>query len=115
MLRKQFSFRTSPVCRENLDQIHFPVVIKPGRSFGGGGISFVDSGTLFEEIVDESIQKFGPLLIQEKIPYQERYSVAILMNQDHVMKNCCVLMASRSYPGHAGPATVVESVDRPDS
>lgn len=100
--------------RENLDQIRFPVVIKPVRSFGGVGISFVDSGNLVEKIVDESIQKFGPLLIQEKIPYRERYSVAILMNQDQVMKNCCVLMASRSYPVHAGPATVVESVDRPD-
>lgn len=101
-------------CRDLLDQIPFPAVVKPVRSGGGAGISFVDSGTQLEEIVEKSIQQFGPLLIQEKIPYQERYSVAILMNKDHDMKRCCVLKALRRYPVNTGPATVVESVHRPD-
>jgi predicted ATP-grasp superfamily ATP-dependent carboligase len=100
--------------RDKLDQIKFPAVVKPVRSYGGVGISFVDSKAGLEEILDESLQKFGPLLIQEKIPYLERYSVAVLMNKDHVLKNCCVLKAMRSYPINAGPATVVESVNRPD-
>jgi carbamoylphosphate synthase large subunit len=102
------------VCRDLLDQITFPAVVKPVRGFGGIGISFVDSSTQLEEIVEKSMQQFGPLLIQEKIPYQERYSVAILMNKDHEMKNCCVLKALRMYPMNTGPATVVESVNRPD-
>jgi predicted ATP-grasp superfamily ATP-dependent carboligase len=102
------------VCRDLLDQITFPAVIKPVRGAGGDGISFIDSGTQLEEIVEKSIQQFGPLLIQEKIPYRERYSVAILMNKDHDMRSCCVLKALRTYPVNTGPATFVESVNRPD-
>lgn len=101
-------------CRDILNTIPFPVVVKPVRSAGGIGISFVDSGTQLEETVEKSIQQFGPVLIQEKIPYQERYSVAILMNRDHDMRRCCVLKALRTFPVNTGPATVVESVSRPD-
>jgi predicted ATP-grasp superfamily ATP-dependent carboligase len=101
-------------CREILDTIAFPVVVKPIRSAGGIGISFVDSGTQLEKTVEKSIQQFGPVLIQEKIPYRERYSVAILMNRDHDMRRCCVLKALRTFPVNTGPATVVESVSRPD-
>jgi len=101
-------------CRDALDKIAFPVVVKPIRSGGGIGISFVDSCTQLEEIVEKSIQQFGPLLIQEKIPYHERYSVAIIMNKDQDMKSCCVLQALRMYPVETGPATIVESVNRPD-
>ena len=101
-------------CREILDTITFPVVVKPVRSAGGIGISFVDSGTQMEETVEKSIQQFGPVLIQEKIPYRERYSVGILMNMDHDMRRCCVLRALRTFPVNTGPATVVESVSRPD-
>ena len=95
-------------------QIPFPAVIKPIRSLGGVGVSFVDSPDILKRIHAESMKQFGPVLIQEKIPYEERYSVAILMNFSHSMRRCCVLRAIRCYPLDTGPASFVESVDRPD-
>ena len=89
---------------ERTKNLKFPVVIKPVRSRGGHGISFVDSRHQLKEIYDDSLKKFGPLLIQEKIPYEERYSVAILMNNEQAMKRCCVLRANRFHPISSGPA-----------
>jgi len=92
----------------------FPAVIKPIRSLGGVGISFVDSPHGFKKLFDESVKNFGPVVIQEKIPYDERYSVAILMDYSQSMRRCCVLKAIRSYPVETGPASFVETVYRPD-
>ncbi len=94
-------------------QFKFPLVIKPVRNKGGTGISFIDSDLNLKEIVDDSLKKFGPLLIQEKIPYEERYSVAILMNNEQIMKRCCVLHAKRFHPISNGPASFVETVNKP--
>jgi len=95
------------------NQLKLPLVIKPIRGRGGVGITFVDYSNLLKEIYGESQKNYGPLIIQEKIPYQERYSVAILMNSDQVMKRCCVLRAIRFHPIHNGPASFVETVDKP--
>ncbi len=94
-------------------QLKFPLVIKPIRNKGGTGISFIDSRSHFTEIYYDSLKKFGPLLIQEKIPYEERYSVAILMNNEQIMKRCCVLRAKRFHPISNGPASFVETVNKP--
>jgi predicted ATP-grasp superfamily ATP-dependent carboligase len=94
--------------------IPFPAVIKPTRSLGGVGISFVNSPDSLKKIYTESVKSFGPVLIQEKIPYDERYSVAILMDFNQSMRRCCVLKAIRCYPIDTGPASLVETVDRPD-
>ena len=97
-----------------IDQITFPAVIKPTRSLGGVGISFVNSPDSLEKIFTESVKNFGPVILQEKIPYDERYSVAILMDFNQSMRRCCVLKAVRCYPIDTGPASFVETVDRPD-
>jgi predicted ATP-grasp superfamily ATP-dependent carboligase len=98
---------------EKSGKLKFPVVFKPVRSRGGLGISFIDSGDQIKDIFNDSFKKFGPLLIQEKIPYKERYSVAILMNNEQVMKRCCVLHAKRFHPLSNGPASFVETVNKP--
>ena len=51
---------------------------------------------------NESVKKFGPVIIQEKIPYDERYSVAILMDYSQSMRRCCVLKAIRCHPIDTG-------------
>jgi len=91
-----------------------PLVIKPVRSLGGVGISFVDSEDRVKTIHGEVTKQFGPVIIQERIPYEERYSVAILMNFSQSMRRCCVLRAIRCHPLNTGPASFVESVNRPD-
>ena len=96
------------------EDLQFPVVIKPVRSLGGVGISFVDSTDTLEKILTESVKNFGPVLVQEKIPYAERYSVALLMDYSQSVRRCCVLRAIRCYPMDTGPASFVETVDRPD-
>lgn len=100
--------------RSELGTIQFPAVIKPVRGLSGSGIAFVNSGDDLINAYEERIKKFGQLMIQEKIPYTERYSVACIMNFDHCMRRFCVLKAVRCYPVSTGPATIVESVNRPD-
>jgi predicted ATP-grasp superfamily ATP-dependent carboligase len=100
--------------RNALDRLKFPAVIKPVRGLSGGGISFVNSGDELQKRFDEMIKKFGQVMIQERIPYTERYSVACIMNFDHCLRKFCVLKVIRCYPVSTGPATTVESVDRPD-
>ncbi len=100
--------------RDKLDTINFPAVIKPIRALSGRGISFVNSADELMKRYEDTIKKFNPLMIQEKIPYTERYSVACIMNFDHCMRKFCVLKAVRCYPASTGPATIVESVNRPD-
>ena len=95
-------------------QIPFPAVIKPIRSLGGVGISFVNSPDVLKKMYIESVKYFGPVVIQEKIPYDERYSVAVLMDYNQSMRRCCVLRVIRCYPTNTGPASFVETVDRPD-
>lgn len=111
---KSYSIESADAWERKSGQIPFPAVIKPIRSLGGVGISFVDSPETLKKIHTESVKQFGPVLIQEKIPYEERYSVAILMNFSHSMRRCCVLRAIRCHPLDTGPASFVESVDRPD-
>jgi predicted ATP-grasp superfamily ATP-dependent carboligase len=96
------------------DQVQFPMVIKPIRGRGGEGISLVNSAKEFQKIGEESIKKWGPVLLQEKIPYSERYSVVILMNFNQQMKRFCVLREIRYFPLETGPATFVETINRPD-
>ncbi len=97
-----------------INLLPFPAVIKPIRSLGGVGISFVTSQDTLNEIYTSSVKNFGPVLIQEKIPYDERYSVAVLMDFNQSMRRCCVLKVIRCYPMDTGPASCVETVDRPD-
>jgi len=107
-------FESAEAWERKGDDLRFPVVIKPVRSLGGVGISFVDSTDSLEKILTESVKNFGPVLVQEKIPYDDRYSVALLMDYSQNMRRCCVLRAIRCYPMDTGPASFVETVDRPD-
>ena len=94
--------------------VPFPAVIKPKRGLGGVGISFASSPAELKEMVRSAEDRFGPVLIQEKIPYQRRYSVALLLNNEHETRLSCVLEAIRCNPAGTGPACCVESVIRPD-
>jgi predicted ATP-grasp superfamily ATP-dependent carboligase len=99
---------------ECISEIEYPVVFKPSCGAGGKGIQFLDSAAQHPEISEWSLSENNPGLLQEKIPYDERYSVAILMNFSHNIRRCCVLRALRCHPMNTGPASFVESVDRPD-
>ena len=111
---RSYSVDALDVCEPANKNAPVPLVIKPVRSLGGVGITFTNSAENVKEIYNETVSRFGPVLIQERIPYTERYSVAILMNFSQEMRRCCVLRAIRCHPLHTGPASFVESADRPD-
>jgi predicted ATP-grasp superfamily ATP-dependent carboligase len=96
------------------ENLHFPAVIKPFRGHGGEGVSFINSVDPLIGTYAETVRKFGPVMIQEKIPYNERYSVAVIMNFDQEIRISCVLRELRYYPVDSGPATFVETIKRPD-
>lgn len=100
---------------ENIaDSISFPAVIKPFRGHGGQGVSFINSVDPIISDYEETVRRFGPVMIQEKIPYNERYSVAVIMNFDQEIRLSCVLKELRYFPVDSGPATFVETIKRPE-
>lgn len=94
--------------------IRGPAVIKPCRGHGGQGVSFINSIDPLQKNYEETVRKFGPVMVQEKVPYNERYSVAVIMNFDQEIRLSCVLKELRYFPVDSGPSTCVETIHRPE-
>ena len=113
-----FFFKDPDNCRAEFEDLasslQFPAVIKPYRGHGGEGVSFIDSADMLIDSCRETIRKCGPVMVQEKILYNERYSVAVIMNFDQEIRLSCVLKELRYFPVDSGPSTCVESIHRPD-
>jgi predicted ATP-grasp superfamily ATP-dependent carboligase len=96
-----------------IPDIDFPAVLKPNRESGGKGIMFVDSPDLLPGIAYEYLEKYGPFLLQEKIPFKTKYTVGALCNSEHELRRICVIKELRNYPIETGQACFVETVNIP--
>ncbi len=103
---------------DDLDEIRkeldFPVVIKPNRGTGGKGITVVDSPEKLKSTYNYVLNQYGPSIIQEKIPFKDKYTVGALFNRDSKVRRVCVLKEVRWYPVDAGAASFVETVKQSD-
>lgn len=96
------------------DKLQYPVLIKPRTGFGSRGIALCKT---YEELViryDEHFKIFGPLLLQEYIPYGGEVGVYALCNFNSEPRAVCVQRRIRSYPISGGPSTHRESVENPE-
>lgn len=95
-------------------ELNFPVVIKPHRGEGAEGLTYVYSLDKLKNTYTKVQNQYGPSMIQEYIPYEEKYSVAALFNRDSKPRRVCVLKFIREYPITGGTATFTEGAERPD-
>ncbi|WP_300333293.1 ATP-grasp domain-containing protein [Methanocalculus sp.] len=96
------------------NEIEYPVTIKPTRMSGGNGITFVYESDKLRDAYDSVLRRYGPSIIQEKIPFFEKYTVGCILNRDSKVRRVCVLKEARNYPIETGPACCIETVHQPD-
>jgi predicted ATP-grasp superfamily ATP-dependent carboligase len=94
--------------------LEFPAVLRPSTGCGGKGITFVSSLKELHSIKKGFFNDHGPYMIQEKIPFRNKYTVGVLCNADSKVRRICVIKEIRNYPVETGPACYVETVNYPE-
>ena len=97
-----------------LGEMEYPLIIKPIQSYGSHGVARCDSPEELERKSWPTYKKFGPLLIQEYIPYDSEVGVYTLFNHDSELRAVTVQKRIRSYPVSGGPSTLRETINNPE-
>ena len=96
------------------NQLDFPLVIKPRRSFGGRGLVFTQTRETLKRDWLKVHQNYPFPLIQEFIPHGgDAFGVSALFNSKHEVRAVFVHRRIREYPVSGGPSTLRESVYNP--
>jgi predicted ATP-grasp superfamily ATP-dependent carboligase len=98
---------------EIMNELKFPVVIKPNRSSGSRGIEYVQSPKELAQAYCEVQNKYGEAMIQEFIPQGGAYGVSMLFNHGEP-RAIFTHKRLREYPNSGGPSTLRESVRFPE-
>jgi predicted ATP-grasp superfamily ATP-dependent carboligase len=94
--------------------LEFPMVLKPSTGSGGKGVITINSLKEFHSVGNGYFDKYGPFILQEKIPFVHKYTVGVLCNADSEVRRACVIKEIRNYPIDTGPACYAETVDYPE-
>lgn len=93
--------------------LEYPLVIKPYTSSGSRGIKVINS---FDELLNEyekTTLTYGPVMLQEFIPYGGAFGVSMLFNKGEP-RAMFTHKRLREYPQSGGPSTLRESVSYPE-
>ncbi len=93
-----------------LDELEYPIILKPLRSSGSRGVALCNDRTEMINKYKYIFQKYGPLLIQEYIPNGGELGVYTLFNAESKPIALSVQKRIRSYPVSGGPSTLRETV-----
>lgn len=96
------------------ERLEYPVVIKPRKSSGSRGITFVKDKTELQSFYLSVHEDYPYPLIQRYIPPGEKYSVCLLFNKDSQLRASFVQKQVRHYPVDIGTSVVQESVFFPE-
>lgn len=88
----------------------YPVMIKPNRGRGGRGVVRVDHPEMIDETYASILHQYGPAILQECIPFTERYSAAVLTDKNFRIQRICIIQEIRTYPLKSGPGCFVRTV-----
>lgn len=98
----------------SLSDLQFPSVLRPSMGSGGEGITFVHAPEDLQSAEKNFFKIYGPHMIQEKIPFRNKYTVGVLCNADAQIRRVCVIKEIRNYPVETGAACYVETVEYPE-
>jgi len=95
--------------------IEYPICIKPRTGFSAVGFRRINSKKEYNEIVPQSIKKYGLCLIQEYIPQTDKqYKAELYIDNNGELKSACVFAKVRWYPIDGGSSTLNVTVHRKD-
>ena len=90
-----------------LDELTFPVILKPTESSGSKGLEYVIKKENLIELFEKTSQNFGETIIQELIPPGgDTYGFEGLFNKNSEPKAIFVHQRLREYPITGGPSTL---------
>ena len=92
-----------------------PVVIKPRKGSGATGFKRVDRLAELPDLVQDSTDKFGPMLVQEYIPQTDlQYKTEIMLDRQSEVCSCVTFNKLRWFPPNGGASVLSQTVQRPD-
>ena len=93
----------------------YPVALKPRVGCGGEGFSKISSREDLIETFSATVQKYGPVLVQEYIPQcGTQYQCVIYVGRDRKVKSAVIYNKPRWYPVSGGSSCCNVTIDRPD-
>lgn len=104
---KTYFVRDVEEVRKILEELTFPVILKPTESSGSKGLEYVIKKENLIETFEKTSQNFGETIIQELIPPGgETYGFEGLFNKNSEPKAIFVHKRVREYPITGGPSTL---------
>ena len=95
--------------------IKYPFIIKPRVGYGSIGFRRIDSEEDLIKHFEDSVRKFGGMVVQEYIPQTgTQYKCEVFIDGNGEVKSAHVFDKTRWYPIDGGSTCCSTSVDRPD-
>lgn len=95
--------------------LDYPFIIKPRVGYGSIGFHRINNGDDLRKHFQPSVEKFGPMLVQEYIPQTDiQYKCEVFIDGNGEVKSAHVFDKTRWYPIDGGSTCCSTSVDRPD-
>lgn len=99
--------------RLGIQELSFPLVLKPVIGTGGHGIYYVATKDAFEAELNGVHKKYSEFLIQEYVPGNDYYGVSVIFNSHNQMRSAFVHKKLRQYPITGGASTYAVSAEFP--
>ena len=111
--RKHISSTNQRIFRASQRSPGAPLYYARAQVPGGKG-SFLPILRDLDTLKGDFFRTHGPYMIQEKIPFKNKYTVGVLCNADSRVRRLCVIKEIRNYPVETGPGCCVETVRYPE-
>lgn len=105
--------RTSDDFTQGIQQISYPLVLKPVISTGGRGMHYLRTPLDLNGQFAGMKKKYNDFLMQEYIPGDQYYGVSVIFNRKNQMRTAFVHRKLRQYPVTGGASTYAVSVQHP--
>ena len=99
---------------QGVQDISFPLVLKPVISTGGRGIFYLLNQSALNGQFKEMKNKYNDFLMQEYIPGDQYFGVSVIFNRKNQMRSAFVHKKLRQYPITGGASTYAVSVQYPE-
>ncbi len=99
--------------QRSIQELSFPLVLKPVIGTGGQGICYVPTKDTFDAQYNSMRNKYETFLMQEYIPGNDYYGVSVIFNARNQMRSAFVHKKLRQYPLTGGASTYAVSVKFP--
>ena len=95
--------------------IEYPYIIKPRIGYGSIGFHVINNEDDLRKHFDDSVEKYGPMLVQEYIPQSDiQYKCEVFIDDSGEVKSAVVFDKTRWYPIDGGSTCCSTTVHRPD-